>query len=124
MQTWYFSNIVRGDQTGSRYVYPTINLDPTVLPATTKRGVYASQVKVAGKLYQGATYFGPRLVKKETSDVLEIYLLDYTGEMTAASVMFTMDTFVRGVLDFPSLAALREQVTQDISNVRKALDET
>lgn len=124
MPNWYSSAIVRGDQTGSRYVYPTINLDPSILSESIERGVYASLVKLADKTYQGALYFGPRVVKAETNDVLEVYLLDFAGETKVQSVNFTLAKHLRGVMDFPTLEDLRTQVTKDVEAVRKALDET
>ena len=123
MSDWYKSAIQPGDQTGSKYVYPTINLDPSVLPTDTERGVYASHVKWGKQTYQGALYFGPRVVKQETNDVLEIYLLDFAGHKAREAVEFTLAKFLRGVMDFPDLKALREQVTRDIEDVRKALNE-
>lgn len=123
MLSWLNSAIQRGDQTGRKYVYPTINLNPAVLPTNTERGVYASLVKLADRQYKGALYFGPRKVKQETNDVLEIYLLDFAGEIKSDAVSFTLVKFIRGVMDFPSLAELRDQVSRDIMDVRKALDE-
>lgn len=124
MEQWLQSQIQRGDQTGSRYVYPTINLDPAILPAETARGVYASMVKIDGAVFQGAAYFGPRVVKHETHDVLEIYVLDFSGEITVLAVEFLLKKYIRSVMDFPDLETLKTQVTQDIADVRKALDET
>lgn len=121
MEQWLASPIQRGDQTGSRYVYPTINLDPAVLPAETQRGVYASLVRLDGEVFQGALYFGPRVVKDETHDVLEVYLLDFSGEVRADSVEFLLKKYIRGVLDFPNLDELKKQVAQDIEDVREAL---
>ncbi|OGJ41055.1 MAG: hypothetical protein A2411_01065 [Candidatus Pacebacteria bacterium RIFOXYC1_FULL_39_21] len=124
----YQSTVRHGDQTGSRFVYPTINLDPLVLPQTLKRGVYASLVTIAGRTYAGALYFGPRVVKKEKYDVLEIYLLNFTAgsnefELYDQSVEFSLKKFIRGVLDFAHLADLREQISKDILLVKEALNE-
>lgn len=121
MNSWYSSQIISGDQTGSKYVYPTINLMSDVLPADTKRGVYASLVRLGDQEYQGALFYGPRLVKDETNDVLEIYLLDFTGEINDTEVSFQLVRFLREVKDFSSLSELKKQVTEDIKQVRKAL---
>lgn len=118
---WFTATVGRGDQTGSRYVYPTINLDPALLPAGQARGVYASKVRLAGQTHSGALYFGPRVIKQETHDVLEIYLLDFEGDVYGRQVEFSLAHFIRPVQDFPTLEALREQVTRDIAAVRKAL---
>ncbi|HEX9817587.1 MAG TPA: riboflavin kinase [Patescibacteria group bacterium] len=117
----YTAQVLRGDQIGRQINYPTINLNPLTLPPNLKRGVYASQVWVGGQAYQGALYFGPRVVKNEEFDVLEIYLLDFEGELYEQAVEFTLEKFIRGVMDFPTLEELRLQIKQDILAVKEAL---
>ncbi|MFH2118202.1 MAG: riboflavin kinase [Candidatus Paceibacterota bacterium] len=121
----YQSTVQRGDQTGRRFIYPTINLNPSVLSKSLKRGVYASRVTIADQTYFGALYFGPRVVKKEKHDVLEIYLLDFTSELElyGQPVEFSLEKFIRGVVDFPHLNDLREQISKDILAVKEALNE-
>lgn len=118
---WFSGTVQRGDKTGSRYVYPTINLDSSILPSELTRGVYAVRVKIDGQTYQGALYFGPRLVKDEQHDVLEMYVLDYKNDVYGRRVEFILKQFIRTVRDFASLEDLKKQITADIEAVRKAL---
>jgi riboflavin kinase/FMN adenylyltransferase len=83
--------------------------------------VYAANVKIDGRVYQGALYLGPRLVKDEQHDVLEVYVLDYEDEIYGRQVEFILRQFIRPVRDFVSLEDLKKQITADVEAVRKAL---
>lgn len=120
-RNWFSATVQRGDQTGSRYVYPTLNFNPDTVPSDLARGVYAARVKIDGAIYQGALYFGPRVVKDEEHDVLEVYVLGYEGDVYHQRVDFSLEQLIRGVRDFASLEDLKKQVTTDIEAVKKAL---
>ena len=64
-------------KSGRSIGFPTVNLDPRIIIDTYKEGIYASQVKYGGKIYLGALYLGPRLVKGEKNTILEIHILDF-----------------------------------------------
>lgn len=126
---------------GRTMSYPTINLDPAVLPTTTQVGVYAALVKIAAAtpttspsppkpqpaLHQpsatlaGALFFGPRLVFGETHNVLEIYLLDFSQQVYNQSASFKLMEFIREPRDFTSLSELQQQIQSDVERVQKAL---
>lgn len=118
--TWYSSTVFHGDKAGRQIGFPTINLEPSIIPSGTDRGVYASLVKVAGKQYQGALYFGPRTVKNEVVDVLEIFILDFSEEIYGQTIQFQLDKFIRPVIHFATFEALKQQLHKDISDVRTA----
>lgn len=119
---FYKSKVFHGSKDGSNKAYPTVNLDPLVLPADFKKGVYASWVKVGGQQYPGAAYFGPRLVKNEQHDVLEIYLLDFSAQVYGQEVEFSLIKFIRGVMDFTDFSLLKAQINKDISDVKRILN--
>ncbi len=114
----YSSPIFHGDKAGRTIGFPTINLDPTIIPQNTTPGVYAAQVQLTGKNYLGALYFGPRLVKGETHNVLEIFILDFSQEIYGETAQFSILQFVRPVMDFSSLEELKSQLQKDIAAVR------
>lgn len=119
--TTYSSEVFHGDQTGRQLNFPTINLDPKTVPANTEPGVYASKVIVKKTNYMGALYLGPRFIKGETHNVLEIYLLDFNEEIYGEVVTFTLEKFIRPVIDFTSLEAFKAQLREDIAAVRDTL---
>jgi len=117
---YYQSTVFHGDKSGRTINFPTINLDPLVIPQDTKPGVYASLVEIAASEYKGALYFGPRLVKGETHNVLEIFILDFDKEVYGQTVSFCLEKFIRPVLDFASLDELKQQLQKDIEAVRNS----
>lgn len=114
----YTGIVLAGDKTGRTIGFPTVNLDVSLIPAQTEPGVYAAKVFVNTQPYAGALYFGPRLVKGETHNVLEIFILDFNQEIYGQEITFSLQKFIRPVLNFKSLDELQQQLTQDIAAVR------
>ncbi|NCN45542.1 hypothetical protein GW927_03235 [Candidatus Pacearchaeota archaeon] len=122
MNNEWFTSVVRyGSKDGTKHLYPTVNLDPLVLPKNLKRGVYASWVRVNGITYPGAAYFGPRIIKEESFDVLEIYILDFSAKIYGEKIDFKLEQFIRGVMDFTDFSKLKEQITADVLNIQRVL---
>src|SRR5579864_2072381 len=115
---WYSSKVFKGDQTGRTINFPTINLDPTVLPENMKPGVYAVFVAYKGKQYNGALYFGPRLVLGETQNVLEIHIFDFDKEIYDETIEFQIKDFIRGVKNFSSMEEMKKQLEKDIEKIK------
>ena len=115
---WYKSKVFKGDQTGRTIHFPTVNLDPHVIPQEVKQGVYASTVKYNGQMYKGALYFGPRLVLNETRNVLEIFIIDFNKEIYDEEIEFQIKDFVRGVIHFSSMNEMKEQLANDVTIIK------
>ncbi len=122
---WYHSPVLHGSKIGRTLGYPTLNLNAGVLPENTAPGVYAAQVKIDGDnpnaVLRGALFFGPRLIFNETTNVLEIYLLDFAKEVYNQNASFKLMEFIRPPLPFTSQSDLRAQIDQDILAVSAAL---
>lgn len=118
------SAVFHGDKLGRTIGFPTLNLDPKVLPQTTAQGVWSSEVIIANKKYIGALYFGARTVKGEIHTVLEIHVLDFSQEIYDQVVTFSLLHFVRPVIHFASFADLTTQLNKDITAIRKIHDTT
>lgn len=121
MATWHQARVLHGEKTGRTIGFPTVNLDPSIIPDHTEKGIYASKVQFGDKEYQGVLYFGPRLVKNETNDVLEIHILDFNEEIYGDEILFTLEGFVRGVKNFASLEELKEAIKLDVEKAREIL---
>jgi riboflavin kinase/FMN adenylyltransferase len=119
---WFSSTVLHGDKSGRQIGFPTINLDPKAMPLGSEEGVYASEVRVADKIYVGALYFGPRSVKNEVFNVLEIHILNFSQEIYGQTVSFKVGTFIRPVIHFTKLSELKTQLAEDIAAIQK--DET
>lgn len=121
MKKWYRSKVQHGSKDGSKLSYPTVNLDVNVLPETLRKGVYASWVKVGEKTYPAAAHFGPRLVKKETKDILEIYILDFSADIYGEEVSFSLEKHIRDAMNFSDFSSLKNQIKLDIEKVEEIL---
>lgn len=118
---WLEGRVLKGDQTGRTIGFPTINLYPSILDdriSTLEKGVHAAWVRIDGKIYKGALYFGPRVVKDETHDVLEIHILDFDKEVYGDTASFQIKEFVRPIMDFESLEELKDQIAKDVASIR------
>jgi len=121
MNVWYKTKVLKGAKVGRTIGFPTINLVPDTFINKLKEGVYAAQVKHKNKIYLGALYFGPRLVKNETHPVLEIYILNFTGEIYEEYIEFMIYDFIRGIKNFKTLTELKKQIEFDVENIKKIL---
>lgn len=112
-----------GDQHGRTIGFPTINLDPELWPSKLQPGVYASRVTVAEQTYLGALYFGPRTIKSETTNVLEITLLDFSAEIYDRVVQVEVGDFIRAPIVYEpssfSQAKLQQQIASDVDQIKK-----
>ena len=117
-KTYYSSPVFKGQQLGRTISFPTVNLDPSVWPQGMKPGVYSSLVKVGKREFQGALYYGPRLVLGETKNVLEIFLIDFDQEIYGETVKFTIGKFVREPMNFTSVEELKTQLEEDVKKCK------
>lgn len=120
MKKWRSGIVQHGDKTGRTLGFPTINFDPCLVQDLKRDGVYAADVVIEKEHYRGAVYIGPRLTLGETSRVLEIHVLDYTGNIYGHTVKFRIGGFVRPPMDFASETDLKDQLANDILAVRSA----
>lgn len=115
---WISATVLHGEREGRTIGYPTVNLDPELLPSGVERGVYACSVRYDGKEYTGALYYGPKLVKNKEQDVLEIHILEFDQTIYGKQVSFKIGQFIRGVMDFDSFPDLRKQLVDDITQIQ------
>lgn len=134
--TTFSSSVFSGQKLGRTIGFPTLNLNPAVFPFTNKPGVYAclvffappnqkasphSKAKKDAVAHLGALYFGPRLVKNEQHNVLEVFLLDFNQEVYGQTALVELKDFIRPPLNFSSFEEMKAQLENDIQQVRKAL---
>ena len=107
--------IVGGFQLGRTLGYPTINIpleDGILLP---KRGVYASQVEIDGKLWQAVTNVGTRPTFSDADIVsVESHLLNFTGDVYGEEAQVRFLKFLRPERSFSGGDALKAQIEKDI----------
>lgn len=111
-----------GQKLGRTLGFPTANIARSfdqVLPAD---GVYASRVMFEGQSYDAALAIGTRPAAGGGPRSIEAFLLDYAGgSLYGKHVRLRLEHFLRPELNFPSLDALKEQMSKDVESVRKLL---
>lgn len=118
-ELWFRLPVVYGNGVARTMSYPTIN---QVIPATNiipKFGVYASFVEIGGKQYRGITNIGIRpTVVSGGSTVMETHILDFSGDLYGQNIAISLCAFLRPEKKFPSLEQLKEQIAEDIKQVK------
>lgn len=106
-----------GAQRGRLLGFPTANLDQ-VLTLVPGPGVYAGRVKICGSDYLAAIHLGYNPTFGEQIHKLEVHVLDWHGDLYGQSLRVEFWHQLRRVQTFDSVDALRDQLQQDIAQVR------
>jgi riboflavin kinase/FMN adenylyltransferase len=108
--------IVKGTGTGSRFTFPTLNLQPEqeLLPA---RGVYITRTVLDGgtKSHRSVTNIGMRPTFDGSSLSVETHLLDVTGDFSPGRIELRFWKRLRNEKKFSGAEELREQIARDIA---------
>jgi riboflavin kinase / FMN adenylyltransferase len=117
--------IAHGDKLGRTIQFPTINLplwQPLPLSGIFAVRVYGVDVADAGYLL-GAANVGTRpTVKENGKPLLEVFLLDFKGELYGQRVVVEFVSRIRGEEKFASLELMTAQMHRDIDAVRKVFE--
>ena len=112
--------VVHGAKRGRTIGFPTANLatEKELLPAD---GVYAVKVRVGDALYDGACNIGrnPTFGNHETS--IEVFLLDYSGDLYGQEIRIFFVERIRGERKFTGVEALKEAIAADVARCREIL---
>lgn len=118
--------VIRGDQRGRTIGFPTVNimLDPGMEPC---HGIYAVRVRdLSGdrqEVLKGAAYFGWRPTFDTDRVFLEVFLLDFDGDLYGHELAVEFVDMIRPDRKFDDLDALVAQMQRDCDDIRKLLDE-
>jgi len=107
--------VVTGRGEGSRLLFPTANLDLPAAQCLPSPGVYAGEVEWDGRWRSAVMNLGrrPTLGRQEML-LTEVHIIDFEGELVGRRLLFRMRRRLREEVTFPSIAALRHQITADI----------
>ena len=115
--------VVRGDGRGRQLGYPTANLegiDPHKL--VPKEGIYAVRVRSDGGPEQdGVLHLGPRPTFPGASATMEVFLIDFTGDLYGRQLELAFIARIRGVTRFETVPALIAAMTDDVEAARRRL---
>ena len=133
-----FGTVVKGHGIGRGLGFPTANIEPEneLIPAP---GVYAAYTRLQTSEVSNqksdltsdlqpptsgcpsAVFIGARKTFDDQEPVIEVYLLDFSGDLYGQHLEICLTKKVRDVEAFPSKEALIAQIEKDIAKIRRML---
>ena len=114
--------VVPGDGRGRELGFPTANLrvdDPDkLIPAD---GIYAAYATVPAGRFMGALHIGPRPTFPGAGAAVEVFILDFDGELYGRRIRLDLIERLRPVAAFESAAELVERMREDVRRAREVL---
>ena len=113
--------VIHGDKRGRTIGVPTLNvaLGDYVRPAY---GVYATRTRLAdGRIVDGVASLGVRPMFQLETPLLEVWLLDFEGDLYGQEVETELVAYLRGEGRFDGLEALKAQIDLDAARARDIL---
>jgi len=108
-------NVVHGRKIGQTLGFPTANIS-TANELLPPDGVYAVMAKVDGQLVKGACNIGFNPTFGGDTRTIEVFLLDYSGQIYDHRIEVYFVQRLRSVQKFPDVAALKSAITRDVAN--------
>jgi len=124
MLGWHWAiegEVIHGDKRGREIGFPTANipLGDTLCPA---HGIYAVWVDIGdGKWLPGAANIGLRPMFALAKPLLEVYLLDWSGDLYGKTLKVRPVKHLRPEAKFEGLEALKAQIAKDCAAARDVL---
>ncbi len=112
-----------GAKRGTGLGYPTANL-PLPRGTALAHGIYAVRVHVNGQAMNGAAYLGTRPTFDNGPPVLEVFLIDFEGDLYGTSIEVEFVAFLRSDRKFDNPDELVRQMDHDIAGARAILGRT
>ena len=108
--------VVKGKELGTKIGFSTANIQVSdrnkIIPAN---GVYAVIVKTEGESFMGVMNIGyrPTVEARPVDIVLEVHLINFTGDLYNKDILITFVRRLRGEQKFNSLDELIRQISKD-----------
>jgi riboflavin kinase/FMN adenylyltransferase len=106
--------VTTGARRGAELGFPTANLEASPQQALPAEGVYASRVHIDNQAYPAMTNIGRRPTFGESQRVVEVYLLDYHGDLYEQELAVDIIERLRGERKFDSPEDLKQQIAKDV----------
>jgi riboflavin kinase/FMN adenylyltransferase len=120
---WQISGVVVGGaKRGTGMGFPTANIG-LARGTELAHGIYAVTVHLDGKRHAGAAYLGKRPTFDNGEAVLEVFLLDFDGDLYGRTIGVEFAGFVRGDAKFDGMEALVVQMQRDCEHARAILND-
>ena len=112
--------VTGGAKRGTGMGFPTANI---AMPSGTSlgHGIYAAWVHVGGDRHRGAAYLGTRPQFDNGAPVLEVFLLDFDGNLYGREIGVAFVEFLRRDGAFEGIEALKVQMAKDCARAAEVL---
>jgi riboflavin kinase/FMN adenylyltransferase len=114
--------VVTGAGRGIKLGFPTANLDINSEQAMPADGIYATWAHIDGQLYQSVTNIGKRPTFDGKVRTVEVYVLDYRGDLYGREMKIDVAECLRGEKKFGTVEELKKQMVEDVKQSRAVLD--
>ncbi len=111
--------VVKGKQVGKSIGYPTANIKYPEDIVEPPYGVYDVDVELQdGNKYRAIANYGVApTISEDGNKVLEVYLLDFNGDLYDTEVKVYFNKMIRPEIKFDSVDALKMQIEFDIQSL-------
>ena len=113
--------VVVGDQRGRTLGFPTANINVYPGLLWPGDGIYATWAHFGGKRHLSATSIGVRPTFGLTQRLVEVYVMDFSGDLYGQHMTVEFVQKVRNQETFPEIDALIARIEQDVSDSREVL---
>ncbi len=111
--------VVQGQKLGRTLGFPTANLQLPPEKFLPRQGVYCVRVSGSNLTQIPAVMnIGLRPTVEGTNSTVEVYLLDWYGDLYGQTLTVSLEKFLRSEQKFPSLDALKSQIQADCEAAR------
>ncbi len=114
--------VVTGTGRGAGMGIPTANLHIDPEHAIPLDGVYATRAYIEGRSYQSMTNIGRNPTFGDSERVVEVYIVDYSGDLYGRELSIDIVERLRGEERFGSVVELKKQIAEDVKKGKAILD--
>jgi len=114
--------VVSGTGRGRELGFPTANLGVSPGQALPADGVYATRAYISDKTYQSVTSIGTRPTFDGKERVVEVYILDYNGNLYGQELKIDVVERLRGEERFKTVDELKKKMAEDVKQGRAVLN--
>jgi len=119
---WFVTGeVISGDRRGRTLGMPTANLQLGP-DSRLRHGIYAVRVRRPdGSIHDGVASYGRRPTFDDGAPVLEVHLLDFSGDLYGEDVVVTFFDWIRPEVRFESVDQLVAEMNRDLAAARRCL---
>lgn len=114
--------VVFGAGRGVNLGFPTANLDVNAQQALPEDGVYVTRAHIDSKSYYSMTNIGRRPTFDGNKRTVEVYILDYHGDLYEYELTIDIIERLRDEKKFHTEEELKKQMAEDVKQGRAILD--